>query len=68
MDVIITKAGIGQHSPDREGRDGPLIQSQCWPDIRAIQILHGHSKIENTFRYLGVDIEDAMTLAEKTEI
>lgn len=31
-------------------------------------MLLGHSKIENTVRYLGVDIEDALTLAEKTEI
>lgn len=37
-------------------------------NIRAIQILLGHTKIENTVRYLGVDIEDALTLAEKTEI
>ena len=37
-------------------------------NIRAIQILLGHSKLENTVRYLGVDIEDALTLAEKTEI
>lgn len=37
-------------------------------NIRAIQILLGHSKIENTVRNLGVDIEDALTLAEKTEI
>lgn len=37
-------------------------------NIRAIQILLGHSKIENTVRDLGVDIEDALTLAEKTEI
>lgn len=28
----------------------------------------GHTKIENTVRYLGVDIDDALTLAETTEI
>jgi hypothetical protein len=29
-----------------------------------VQILLGHTKIENAVRYLGVDIEDALTLAE----
>lgn len=37
-------------------------------NLRAVQILLGHSKIENTVRYLGVDIEDALALAEGTEI
>ncbi len=37
-------------------------------NLRAIQILLDHTKIENTVRYLGVDIADALALAEKTEI
>jgi site-specific recombinase XerC len=37
-------------------------------NLRAIQILLGHTKIENTVSYLGVDIEDALELAEHTEI
>jgi hypothetical protein len=37
-------------------------------DLRAVQILLGHTKIDSTVRYLGVDIEDALTLAEGTEI
>ena len=37
-------------------------------NLRAIQILLGHTKIENTVRYLGVDVEDALTLAEGIEV
>lgn len=37
-------------------------------NLRAVQLLLGHSKIENSVCYLGVDIEDALALAEGTEI
>ncbi|GLS45360.1 tyrosine-type recombinase/integrase [Methylobacterium brachythecii] len=37
-------------------------------NLRAVQILLGHTKIESTVRYLGVDVEDALILAEATEI
>lgn len=36
-------------------------------NFRAIQILLGHSKIENTVRCLDIDVEDALALAENTE-
>ena len=37
-------------------------------NIGAIQILRGHTKIENTVRYFGVDVEDALLLSERTKI
>jgi integrase len=37
-------------------------------NLRAVQILLGHTKIDSTVRYLGVDVEDALTLAEKTDV
>ena len=37
-------------------------------NLRAVQLLLGHTKIVSTVRYLGVDVEDALALAEGTEI
>lgn len=37
-------------------------------NLRAVQILLGHTKVENTVRNLGMDVEDTLTLAESTEI
>jgi len=37
-------------------------------NLRAVQILLGHTKLESTVRYLGVEIEDAFELAEATAI
>ncbi len=37
-------------------------------NLRAVQILLGHTKLESTVRYLGVDAEDALTLSEGTEV
>ncbi len=36
-------------------------------NIRAVQILLGHTKLDNTIRYLGVELEDALKLSEQTE-
>jgi len=37
-------------------------------NLRAVQLLLGHTKLESTVRYLGIDLDDALELAEKTEI
>lgn len=37
-------------------------------NLRAVQILLGHAKIENTVRYFVVDVEDALELAEHAEL
>jgi len=37
-------------------------------NLRAIQILLGHSKLESTVRYLGIEVDDALEMAEQTEV
>ncbi len=37
-------------------------------NMRAVQLLLGHTKIESTVRYLGVEVDDALTIAEQVDI
>ena len=37
-------------------------------NLSAVQIILGHTKLENTVRYLGVEVEDALDLSEQTEV
>ena len=37
-------------------------------NLRAVQLLLGHSKVESTVRYLGIQVDDALTIAEQADI
>jgi len=37
-------------------------------NLRAVQLLLGHTKIESTVRYLGIEVDDALEISEQTEI
>jgi integrase len=37
-------------------------------NLRAVQLLLGHTKLESTVRYLGIEVDDALEIAEQTEV
>jgi integrase len=37
-------------------------------NLRAVQLLLGHTKIESTVRYLGIEVDDAIAIAEQVDI
>lgn len=70
VDEWVTAIGLrlGDYGTHSLRRTKAAMIYKATGNLRAIQILLGHTKIENTVRYLGVDIEDALLLAERTEI
>jgi site-specific recombinase XerC len=37
-------------------------------NLRAVQLLLGHTKLESTVRYLGIEVDDALTISEQIEL
>lgn len=58
-------ADYGTHSVRRT--KATLIYRRT-KNLRAAQLLLGHSKLESTARYLGIDVDDALEISEQTEI
>ena len=55
----------GTHSIRRT--KATLIYSRT-KNLRAVQLLLGHTKLESTVRYLGIEVDDALEMAEQTEV
>ena len=50
------------------GTDQPRLICRRTKNLRAVQLLLEHSKLESTVRYLGIEVEDALEMAEHTEV
>jgi integrase len=37
-------------------------------NLRAVQLLLGHTKVESTIRYLGIEVDDALAIAEQIDV
>lgn len=63
--VGLDAAAYGTHSMRRT--KACLIYRRT-KNLRAVQLLLGHTKIESTVRYLGIEVDDALEMAEQTEV
>jgi site-specific recombinase XerC len=55
----------GTHSM-RRGKASMIYKKT--KNLRAVQILLGHTKLESTVRYLGIEVDDALDLAEQLDV
>lgn len=58
-------SGYGTHSLRRT--KAALIYRKTG-NLRAVQLLLGHTKVDSTVRYLGVELDDALSIAERIDI
>ena len=63
--IGLDPTSFGTHSMRRT--KASLIYKRT-KNLRAVQLLLGHTKLESTVRYLGIEVDDALELAEQTEI
>ncbi len=63
--IGLDPASFGTHSLRRT--KATLIYRRTG-NLRAVQLLLGHRKIESTVRYLGIEVEDALAIAEQVDI
>lgn len=57
--------GYGTHTLRRS--KATLIYRRT-KNLRAVQLLLGHTRLESTVRYLGIEVDDALEIAEQTEV
>jgi integrase len=64
-EIGLDSANYGTHTMRRT--KASLIYKRT-KNLRAVQLLLGHTKLESTVRYLGIEVDDALEMAEQTEV
>ena len=64
-EIGLDTTAYGTHSMRRT--KAALIYKKT-KNLRAVQILLGHNKLESTVRYLGIEVDDALDIAEQLEV
>ena len=64
-DIGLDSTVYGTHSMRRT--KATLIYKRT-KNLRAVQLLLGHTKLESTVRYLGTEVDDAVEISEQSEI
>ena len=64
-EIGLDPTAYGTHSMRRTK---PTLIYRRTKNLRAVQLLLGHNKLESTVRYLGVEVDDALEIAEQTEV
>jgi site-specific recombinase XerC len=64
-DIGLDTTAYGTHSMRRS--KASMIYKKT-KNLRAVQILLGHTKLESTVRYLGIEVDDALDLAEQIDV
>ena len=64
-EIGLNPADYGTHSLRRTK---PTLIYRRTKNLRAVQLLLGHTKLESTVRYLGIEVDDALEMAEQTEV
>jgi integrase len=64
-EIGLNPAAYGTHTLRRT--KASLIYRRT-KNLRAVRLLLGHTKLESTVRYLGIEVDDALEMAEQTEV
>ena len=49
-------------------RTKPYLIYKKTKNLRVVQLLLGHKKLESTVRYLGIEVDDALEISESIEV